>query len=41
VDLIALNGYYDLVAMTLKAANVEVPAGAPPPLAPIHATESR
>jgi 4-carboxymuconolactone decarboxylase len=41
VDLIALNGYYDLVAMTLKAANVEVPAGAPPPLAPAHAPEMR
>jgi 4-carboxymuconolactone decarboxylase len=34
VDLIALNGYYDLVAMTLNAANVQVPAGAQPPLAP-------
>ena len=41
VDLIALNGYYDLVAMTLKAANVEVPAGAPPPLAPAHVLEKR
>jgi 4-carboxymuconolactone decarboxylase len=41
VDLIALNGYYDLVAMTLNAANVEVPAGAPPPLAPAHARETR
>ena len=34
VDLIAVNGYYDLVAMTLSAANVEVPAGVEPPLAP-------
>jgi 4-carboxymuconolactone decarboxylase len=34
VDLIAVNGYYDLVAMTLNAANVEVPAGTQPPLLP-------
>jgi 4-carboxymuconolactone decarboxylase len=33
VDLIAVNGYYDLVAMTLNAANVQVPAGVEPPLA--------
>lgn len=34
VDLIAVNGYYDLVAMTLSAANVQVPAGTQPPLLP-------
>ena len=34
VDLIAVNGYYDLVAMTLNAASVEVPAGTQPPLPP-------
>jgi 4-carboxymuconolactone decarboxylase len=34
VDLIAVNGYYDLVAMTLNAANVQVPPGVRPPLAP-------
>jgi 4-carboxymuconolactone decarboxylase len=41
VDLIAVNGYYDLVAMTLNAANVEVPTGVQPPLAPGHALETR
>ena len=41
VDLIAVNGYYDLVAMTLNAANVEVPRGVQPPLAPSHALETR
>lgn len=32
VDLIAVSGYYDMVAMTLNAANVQVPAGVQPPL---------
>jgi len=40
-DLIAVNGYYDLVAMTLNAGNVQVPAGVQPPLAPGHALETR
>lgn len=30
VDLIALNGYYDLVSMTLNVAGVRVPEGDPP-----------
>ena len=34
VDLIAVSGYYDLVAMTLNAANVQVPAAVQPPLPP-------
>jgi 4-carboxymuconolactone decarboxylase len=34
VDLIAVNGYYDLVAMTLNAANVQVPPGVQSPLPP-------
>lgn len=32
VDLIAVNGYYDLVSMTLNVARVSVPAGEPLPL---------
>jgi 4-carboxymuconolactone decarboxylase len=32
IDLIAVNGYYDLVSMTLNVAHVGVPAGASPPL---------
>jgi 4-carboxymuconolactone decarboxylase len=32
VDLIAVNGYYDLVSMTLGVAHVGVPAGTTPPL---------
>ena len=32
VDLIAVNGYYDLVSMTLNVARVTVPPGSPPPL---------
>ncbi len=32
MDLIAVNGYYDLVSMTLGVAHVSVPAGGKPPL---------
>jgi len=32
VDLIAVNGYYDLVSMTLNVAHVSVPAGTAAPL---------
>ncbi|MGZ6000154.1 MAG: carboxymuconolactone decarboxylase family protein, partial [Rhizomicrobium sp.] len=32
IDLIAVNGYYDLVSMTLNVAHVGVPAGTAPPL---------
>jgi 4-carboxymuconolactone decarboxylase len=32
IDLIAVNGYYDLVSMTLNVAHVSVPSGAPLPL---------
>ena len=32
IDLIAVNGYYDLVSMTLNVAEVPVPADAPLPL---------
>ncbi len=32
VDLIAVNGYYDLVSMTLNVARVSVPPGTAPPL---------
>jgi 4-carboxymuconolactone decarboxylase len=32
IDLIAVNGYYDLVSMTLNVARVSVPAGTPLPL---------
>ena len=32
VDLIAVNGYYDLVSMTLNVARVVPPAGTPLPL---------
>lgn len=35
VDLIALNGYYDLVSMTLNVAGVRVPEG-DPPLCPLR-----
>ena len=35
VDLIAVNGYYDLVSMTLNVARVSVPAGEPLPLKPL------
>ena len=35
MDLIAVNGYYDLVSMTLNVAGVSVPAGETPPLAPL------
>jgi len=32
IDLIAVNGYYDLVSMTLNVAHVALPAGTAPPL---------
>ena len=32
IDLIAVNGYYDLVSMTLNVAHVDLPEGTPPPL---------
>jgi 4-carboxymuconolactone decarboxylase len=35
VDLIAVNGYYDIVSMTLNVAGVPVPAGEKPPLPPL------
>jgi len=35
MDLIAVNGYYDLVSMTLNVAEVKVPSGAQPPLPPL------
>lgn len=36
-DLIAVNGYYDIVCMTLNVAEVPRPAGAEaPPLPPLH-----
>jgi 4-carboxymuconolactone decarboxylase len=35
MDLIAVNGYYDLVSMTLNVADVKVPSGAQPPLPPL------
>ena len=35
MDLIAVNGYYDLVSMTLNVARVLPPAGAPLPLKPL------
>jgi 4-carboxymuconolactone decarboxylase len=35
MDLIAVNGYYDLVSMTLNVARVMPPAGTPLPLKPL------
>lgn len=35
VDLIAVNGYYDIVSMTLNVAKVPLPAGEPIPLKPL------
>lgn len=35
VDLIAVNGYYDLVSMTLNVARVPLPDGQPEPLKPL------
>lgn len=35
MDLIAVNGYYDVVSMTLSVAEVGLPAGEPPPLKPL------
>jgi 4-carboxymuconolactone decarboxylase len=35
IDLIAVNGYYDLVSMTLNVARVSLPAGEPLPLKPL------
>ena len=35
MDLIAVNGYYDIVSMTLNVAGVPVPAGEKPPLPPL------
>lgn len=40
MDLIAVNGYYDLVCMTLNVAQVPVPAGSKvPPLQPLAPRE--
>lgn len=40
LDLIAVNGYYDLVCMTLNVAQVPVPAGSKvPPLKPLPPRE--
>jgi len=35
IDLVAVNGYYDLVSMTLGVARVGLPDGAAPPLKPL------
>lgn len=35
MDLIAVNGYYTLVSMTLNVDRTPLPGGAPPPLAPL------
>ena len=35
VDLIAVNGYYDVVSMTLNVAEVALPDGEPEPLKPL------
>ena len=35
MDLIGVNGYYDLVSMTLNTAEVNVPPGETPPLPPL------
>ncbi len=35
IDLVAVNGYYDLVSMTLNVARVGLPAGQPLPLKPL------
>jgi len=35
VDLVAILGYYSLIAMTLNGHRVPLPAGAAPPLAPL------
>jgi 4-carboxymuconolactone decarboxylase len=35
IDLIAVNGYYDLVSMTLGVARVGLPDGVAPPLKPL------
>lgn len=35
IDLIAVNGYYDLVSMTLGVARVGLPDGTAPPLKPL------
>ena len=35
VDLIAVNGYYTLVAMVLNVDRTPLPGGAKPPLAPL------
>ncbi|HZC17492.1 MAG TPA: carboxymuconolactone decarboxylase family protein [Caulobacteraceae bacterium] len=37
VDLIAVSGYYDIVSMTLNVAEVALPDGLAPPLAPTQA----
>jgi 4-carboxymuconolactone decarboxylase len=36
MDLIAVSGFYDLVSMTLNVGEVALPAGTPPPLAPLQ-----
>jgi 4-carboxymuconolactone decarboxylase len=36
IDLIAVNGYYDTVSMTLNVAEVPLPDGLPNPLPPLH-----
>jgi 4-carboxymuconolactone decarboxylase len=35
IDLIAVNGYYDVVSMTLNVAEVPLPDGLAPPLKPL------
>ena len=35
IDLIAVNGYYDVVSMTLNVAEVALPDGLEPPLKPL------
>jgi 4-carboxymuconolactone decarboxylase len=36
MDLIAVNGYYVLVSMTLNVDRTPLPGGAPPPLPPLR-----
>jgi len=36
MDLIAVNGYYGLVSMTLNVDRTPLPGDAPPPLPPLH-----
>lgn len=35
VEIVAVAGFYSMVALTLNAFQVDIPGGAPPPLAPL------